>query len=229
MAAFQYGTNEQSQREQPPARAPPDMENELESGACAMAKAFYDTYGSEAIQINDRRQLGMFFASKQHLLLENQDLYAACTKNGREDARRHWSQVLFSLCRHGKVLKVEVGGSWIEWKTDHTTPETLQIAKMIAANPILLRVFRERIPVGHPSVSAPPSSPASVEDGEVDIEDVEAATALIGLRRTTTSATPWSPNEQHAAHEDSRQLVKEEERAVGAPALAGYKAYAGLR
>ena len=29
-----------------------------------------------------------------------------------------------------------------------------------------------------------------------------------------------------AAHEDSRQLVKEEERAVGAPALAVYKAYA---
>ena len=146
MAAFQYGTNEQSQREQPPARAPPDMENELESGACAMAKAFYDTYGSEAIQINDRRQLGMFFASKQHLLLENQDLYAACTKNGREDARRHWSQVLFSLCRHGKVLKVRDGGSWIEWTNNTgTCAEIFEIAQALANDPALLEEMKVKL------------------------------------------------------------------------------------
>ena len=148
MSNFQYGQS--TQRESAPARVEPDMENGFESGSCALARAFYDTHGVEASQINDRSELGRFFASKQNELLQDEALMAACTKNGLEDPRRHWSQILFSLARHGKVLKVSSGGSWIEWNSQPTSvpgpsQQVLQIAQVLANDHELLLYIRERL------------------------------------------------------------------------------------
>ena len=99
-----------------PAHAPEDMPNGLETGSCAMARAFYETYGEEASHYIDRVELGRFFAEKQdELLAQREDLRTLCTQNGREDPRRHWRQVLFALSRDGRVLRVTNGGKSIQW------------------------------------------------------------------------------------------------------------------
>ena len=92
------------------------MPNGLETGSCAMARAFYETYGEEASHYIDRVELGRFFAEKQdELLAQREDLRTLCTQNGREDPRRHWRQVLFALSRDGRVLRVTNGGKSIQW------------------------------------------------------------------------------------------------------------------
>ena len=151
MSSFQYGQS--TQRESAPTRVDADMDNNLESGSCALAKAFYEKHGAKASQISDRRDLGRLFASKQSELLQDETLLATCTKNGREDPRRHWSQVLFALARDGKVLKVRDGGSWVDWNTVSRAPcagprpEVLELATLLTNDPELLAEMRDRLVV----------------------------------------------------------------------------------
>ena len=187
MSTFQYGQS--TQRESAPTLVDADMDNKLESGSCALAKAFYEKHGAEASQISDRRELGRLFASKQNELLQDETLRATCTKNGREDPRRHWSQVLDSLVRDGKVLKVRDGGSWVDWNTvsrkkeecGYTkinfgnfacfggmravagpyTQEALRIAELIIGEPDLL----EEMELGR--LSAPSTDMGRARNGQV--------------------------------------------------------------
>ena len=57
-----YNTNSASTTA-PPAEAPADMENGLESGAVALAQRFYEDYHDDIIHITDRMALGRYFAS----------------------------------------------------------------------------------------------------------------------------------------------------------------------
>lgn len=120
-----YHTNSPSTAA-PPAEAPSDMENGLESGAVAIAQRFYDTYYHDIIHITDRLALGRYFASVQEKIFEDDNLpttegggggqlTAVCTENGRTDRRRHFRQVLYALRVHGKVLRVYKNGSYIDW------------------------------------------------------------------------------------------------------------------
>ena len=111
-----------NEREAPPAEVPSDMENGLESGSVAVAKAFWSRYGVEASKYTTRQSLGRFFADCQADLFStlsdsqaDAELYTECTKNGRTDPRRHFRQVLYALRVDGKVLKVFNGGTEIQW------------------------------------------------------------------------------------------------------------------
>jgi hypothetical protein len=112
----------------PPAEAPADMENGLESGAVALAQLFYEDYHDDIIHITDRMALGRYFASVQEKIFDDDNLPTTeagrrlqrqltvlCTKNGRVDRRRHFRQVLYALRVHGKVLRVYKNGSCIDW------------------------------------------------------------------------------------------------------------------
>ena len=120
-----YNTNSASTTA-PPAEAPADMENGLESGAVALAQRFYEDYHDDIIHITDRLALGRYFASVQEKIFEDDnlpttegggggELTAVCTANGRTDRRRHFRQVLYALRVHGKVLRVYKNGSYIDW------------------------------------------------------------------------------------------------------------------
>jgi len=152
-----------------PARVATDMPDGLESGSCALAEAFFQTCGADAMRITERHALGQFFSNSQESLLQNPKLYAACTKNGHQDPRRHWSQVLFALKNHGKVLQVVGGGSFIQWfspppsqspgaeelsgQAVDLSPELLQIAELVEQVPELLEEVLSRIvdPVQSPA------------------------------------------------------------------------------
>lgn len=98
-----------------PERVLPDMDNGLESGSCALAMAFYNLHKEEAVLIRDRHLLGKLFSNKQEELLLDMEIYKSCKVSGRQDPRRHWSQVLFALKNHVRVLRVVAGGSVVEW------------------------------------------------------------------------------------------------------------------
>lgn len=135
--SYAYGSS--NTRRSPPSEVSPDMMGEhlgkgngkLESGSCAMAERFYNTYEREIIDIEDRRELGRFYVSVQQRLLENprrfpdeHPLFAGKTLSevtSRGDtiqAERHFRQVLFSLVTHGKVCRVYDQGAWISWRVN---------------------------------------------------------------------------------------------------------------
>ena len=115
-----------------PERVLPDMDNGLESGSCALATAFYNLHKDEAVVISDRHLLGKLFSNKQEELLLDMELYKSCTVSGRQDPRRHWSQVLFALKNHVGVLRVVAGGSGVDWLVDPIQECSLSEKMMIS-------------------------------------------------------------------------------------------------
>lgn len=95
-------------RTSPPPHVEPDMDNGCESGACALARSFYDANWRLLVRLRHRGEL-----SKLYLSTFNSWALPEVIQNPH--LHRSFSQVIFALVNDGRVLRVngKVHLNWI--------------------------------------------------------------------------------------------------------------------
>ena len=91
-----------------PEMVDPDMENGLESVSCELAHKFYEHHSKELHHMKDREEIRRFYVSTVGKWASSRDGPGA----------RHFNQVLFSLCRDGKVCRLVNEGKVVLWKAN---------------------------------------------------------------------------------------------------------------
>ena len=84
----------------------PDLENGLESVSCELAKMFYQDHKKELLRMSDREDIKRLYVSTIGKW--------SYSKNG--PGARNFKQILYSLCRDGRVCRVVDGGRKILWR-----------------------------------------------------------------------------------------------------------------
>ncbi len=90
-----------------------DMANGCESGACGLAKAFYDTQARLLWRLKTRGELSTFYRSTF-------DSWAPEEVKSNPHLHRQFAQVMFALVNDGKILRVNKG-QYLVW-TDPNNP-----------------------------------------------------------------------------------------------------------
>lgn len=103
-----YNRNNTSRKFQLPKVVDPDMENGLESVSCELAKVFYEEHSVELHRMKDRDEIRRFYVNTVGKWASSSDGPGA----------RHFNQVLYSLCRDGRVCRVANEGKSILWKAN---------------------------------------------------------------------------------------------------------------
>jgi hypothetical protein len=86
----------------------PDMDNGLETVSCELAQKFYEHHSKELHRMKNREDVRRFYVSTV-------GKWAASTDG---PGARHFNQVLYALCREGKVCRVTNNGKEILWKAN---------------------------------------------------------------------------------------------------------------
>ena len=90
-----------------------DMDNGCESGACGLAKTFYDTQARLLWRLKTRGELSNFYRSTF-------DSWAPEEVKSNPRLHRQFSQVMYALVNDGKILRVNKG-QYLVW-TDPNNP-----------------------------------------------------------------------------------------------------------
>jgi len=106
----QYG----NQHSNAPPFVEPDMDNGCESGACGLAKAFYDANWRVLVRLRHRGELSKLYISTF-------DTWAPEEIKSNPGMHRSFSQVLFALVNDGQVLRInnKVHLKWINTPGQH--------------------------------------------------------------------------------------------------------------
>ena len=94
-----------------PAYVEPDMPNGCETGACALAKCFYDNNFQVLRRLKFRRELSEYF-------IRTFPTWAPPEVVTNQALQRSFSQVLFALVHDGKILRVS--NSKLSWAINRT-------------------------------------------------------------------------------------------------------------
>lgn len=141
----------------------PDMDNGLESVSCELAKKFYNHHSKELHRMKDRDEIRRFYVSTVGKWAASRDGPGA----------RHFNQILYSLCRDGKVCRLTNNGKVILWKANIPRQKLIERGDRLAsenrelkAKISLLQQSVESEPMFTPStpLHEPPSNVS--EDGE---------------------------------------------------------------
>lgn len=106
----QYG----NQHSNAPPFVEPDMDNGCESGACGLARAFYDSNWRVLVRLRHRGELSKLYISTF-------DTWAPEEIKSNPGMHRSFSQVLFALVNDGQVLRInnKVHLKWINTPGQH--------------------------------------------------------------------------------------------------------------
>ena len=154
-----YKNNNNTQKKiQLPKMVEPDMDNGLESVSCELAKVFYQNHSRELHRMKDRNQIRRFYV----------DTVGKWASSREGPGARHFNQVLYALCRDGRVCRLANEGKTILWKFNIPKQKLLKNADRLAKEN---RELKERL--SHfehdngsmsPRCLTPPDSPLSDHD-----------------------------------------------------------------
>ena len=99
-----------------------DLENGLESVSCDLAKMFYQDHKNELLRMSDREEIKRLYVSTVGKW--------STSKNG--PGGRNFKQILYSLCRDGRVCRVVDEGRKILWRQNIPKHKLLEMNDILA-------------------------------------------------------------------------------------------------
>ena len=131
----------------------PDMDNGLETVSCELAQKFYEHHSKELHRMKNREDVRRFYVSTVGKWASSRDGPGA----------RHFNQVLYSLCRDGKVCRLSNEGKAILWKANIPRKKLLDRGDRLADENIRLKQeineLKSRVMPMTSVLLTPPESP----------------------------------------------------------------------
>ena len=114
---------QQTKRNIIPEMVAPDLDNGLESVSCKLAEKFYNHHSKELHRMKNRDEIRRYYVSTVGKWAASRDGPGA----------RHFNQVLYALCRDGKVCRLTNNGKVILWKANIPREKLIERGDRLAA------------------------------------------------------------------------------------------------